>query len=76
MPKSGLGKAYDYLLKYWVLLVAHIELGETRIIRTLLKMQLGYLRLAKRIGFLSVTPMLAKDLLLYTRLWYPVSAEV
>ena len=31
LPKSGLGKASDYMLKYWEPLVAHIEHGETRI---------------------------------------------
>ena len=31
LPKSGLGKACDYMLKCWEPLVAHIEHGETRI---------------------------------------------
>ena len=30
-PKSGLGKACDYLLKYWVPLTRHLECGETRL---------------------------------------------
>lgn len=28
-PKSGLGKACDYLLRYWPALAAHVDLGET-----------------------------------------------
>jgi transposase len=28
-PKSGLGKACDYLLRYWPALVAHVDHGET-----------------------------------------------
>ena len=40
LPKSGLGKACDYMLKYWEPLVAHIEHGETRIDNNLVKMQL------------------------------------
>ena len=67
LPKSGLGKAYDYLIIYWEPLVAHIELGENRINNNLIENAIGHLRLAKRIGFLSVTPMLAKYLPLYTR---------
>ena len=31
LPKSGLGKACDYLLKYWVPLTRHLEHGETRL---------------------------------------------
>ena len=31
LPKSGLGKACDYLLKYWEPLTRHVELGETRL---------------------------------------------
>lgn len=30
-PKSGLGKACDYLLHYWTPLTAHLEHGETRL---------------------------------------------
>lgn len=30
-PKSGLGKACDYLLHYWAPLTAHVEHGETRL---------------------------------------------
>ncbi len=30
-PKSGLGKACDYLLRYWTPLTAHLEHGETRL---------------------------------------------
>jgi transposase len=30
-PKSGLGKACDYLLKYWIPLTRHLECGETRL---------------------------------------------
>jgi transposase len=31
LPKSGLGKACDYLLKYWDPLIRHLEHGETRL---------------------------------------------
>jgi transposase len=31
LPKSGLGKACDYLLKYWEPLTRHLEHGETRL---------------------------------------------
>lgn len=31
LPKSGLGKACDYLLKYWAPLTRHLEHGETRL---------------------------------------------
>ena len=31
LPKSGLGKACDYLLRYWEPLVRHLEHGETRL---------------------------------------------
>ena len=31
LPKSGLGKACDYLLKHWAPLVRHLEHGETRL---------------------------------------------
>ena len=31
LPKSGLGKACDYLLKYWEPLTRHMEHGETRL---------------------------------------------
>jgi transposase len=31
LPQSGLGKACDYLLKYWEPLTRHLEHGETRI---------------------------------------------
>ena len=37
MPKSGLGKAYDYMLKYWKPLVAHIDYGEARIDKNLVE---------------------------------------
>lgn len=30
-PKSGLGKACDYLLRYWDALTAHVDHGETRL---------------------------------------------
>jgi transposase len=31
LPKSGLGRACDYLLRYWAPLTAHLEHGETRL---------------------------------------------
>lgn len=31
LPKSGLGKACDYLLKYWAPLTRHLDHGETRL---------------------------------------------
>lgn len=31
LPKAGLGKACDYLLKYWAPLTRHLEHGETRL---------------------------------------------
>jgi transposase len=31
LPKSGLGKACDYLLRYWGPLTAHLEHGQTRL---------------------------------------------
>ena len=31
LPKSGMGKACDYLLKYWAPLTRHLEHGETRL---------------------------------------------
>ena len=31
LPKSGMGKACDYLLKYWEPLTRHLEHGETRL---------------------------------------------
>lgn len=31
LPKSGLGRACDYLLRYWTPLTAHLEHGETRL---------------------------------------------
>ncbi len=31
LPKSGLGKACDYLLRFWTPLTAHLEHGETRL---------------------------------------------
>ena len=37
LPKSGLGKACDYLLKYWAPLTRHLEHGETRIDNNLIE---------------------------------------
>ena len=37
LPKSGLGKACDYLLKYWEPLTRHLEHGETRIDNNLIE---------------------------------------
>ena len=31
LPKSGLGKACDYLLRHWTPLTKHLEYGETRL---------------------------------------------
>lgn len=37
LPKSDLGKACDYLLRYWVPLTAHLDHGETRLDNNLIE---------------------------------------
>ena len=37
LPKSGLGKACDYLLRFWTPLTAHLDHGETRLDNNLIE---------------------------------------
>ena len=37
LPKSGLGKVCDYLLRYWAPLTRHLEHGQTRLDNNLIE---------------------------------------